>query len=129
MTTDLTMLALAGLLALVHIVAYSVSALRDLGVPYAAGARDEERKPGDVAGRLRRALTNFMETFPLFAAAVLFAHVSGTANGTTALAATIYVAARVLYLPLYGFGIAYWRSALWGVATAAILVIFLNGLV
>ena len=36
-----------------------------------AGPRDEPKPLGVVAGRLNRALANFLETFPLFAAALL----------------------------------------------------------
>ena len=40
-----------------------------------AGPRDAPVKPlGPLAGRLDRAFKNLMETFPLFAAAVLLAH-------------------------------------------------------
>src|SRR5215218_750316 len=50
-------------------------------VRWSAGPRDEKMPPlRGVAGRLDRALRNFMETFPLFAAVVLVAHLSATHN-------------------------------------------------
>ncbi|MDH3195162.1 MAG: MAPEG family protein [Hyphomicrobiales bacterium] len=123
MTTDLLMLVLACLLAFVHSAIYSTVVMRQLGIAYSAGPRDENLQPTGMAGRLRRAHINFLETFPLFAAAVLVAHVTGAADATTALASQAYVIFRALYLPAYASGIAYLRTAIWFVATGAILVI------
>lgn len=123
MTTDLLMLVLACLLAFIHSAIYSTVVLRQLGIPYSAGPRDENLQPSGMAGRLRRAHVNFLETFPIFAAAVLVAHVTGSADATTALASQVYVIFRALYLPAYVSGIAYVRTAIWFVATGAILVI------
>ncbi|MCC0016211.1 MAG: MAPEG family protein [Rhodobiaceae bacterium] len=127
MSTDLAMLIAACVLALVQIGIYGIFAMRQLGVVYAAGPRDEERPITGVAGRLKRAYQNHLETLPLFAAGVIVAHLAGEANATTALASQIYVAARVAYVPLYAFGIPL-RSLAWGVATAAIAVIFVVAL-
>lgn len=123
MTTDLLMLVVACLLAFIHSAFYSAVALPQFGIPYNAGPRDENLRPTGMAGRLRRAHVNFLETFPLFAAAVLVAHVTETADATTAFASQVYVIFRVLYLPAYVSGIAYIRTAIWFVATGAILVI------
>lgn len=124
MTTDLWMLVLASLLAVVHTVAYSLAVLRQTGIAYNAGPRDENRQPTGVAGRLRRAHVNFLETYPVFAAAVLTGYVAGASDAVTAAAAGTYVVARGLYLPCYAFGIPYLRTLVWCVATGAILVIF-----
>ncbi len=78
MTVELRMLALSVVLGIVQIVVIaSHAASLQRGYRWTAGPRDEgaEQLRG-VAGRLERALRNFAETFPLFAAAVLMAHVS-----------------------------------------------------
>jgi uncharacterized MAPEG superfamily protein len=54
-----------------------------------------------MPGRLQRALRNFGETFPLFAAAVLIAHVENVHNAYTLWGAHLYFWGRVVYLPLY----------------------------
>ena len=78
MTTDLTLLALAVVLGLIHIVLASHAASWQRGYRWAASARNVELPPlTGVAGRFARALGNFGETFPLFAAALLVAHISG----------------------------------------------------
>jgi uncharacterized MAPEG superfamily protein len=54
-----------------------------LGYRWTASPRDETWPLIGIAGRCNRALQNFLETFPLFAAAVLIAHVAGRHNWMT----------------------------------------------
>ena len=75
MTIELKMLALSIVLGVVQIVMASHAASVQRGYRWAASPRDEVPLPlTGVAGRLDRALRNFLETFALFAAAVLLAH-------------------------------------------------------
>lgn len=93
------------------------------GYRWTASSRDEAAPPlRGVAGRLDRALHNFMETFPLFAAVVLAAHVSDTHGALTLWGAQLYFWARVVYVFLYATGIPLIRSLVWNVATAGILL-------
>jgi len=72
-------LALSIVLGLVQIVLASHAASLQRGYIFTASSRDEPVPAlTGVAGRLARALQNFGETFPLFAAGVLIAHVAGT---------------------------------------------------
>jgi len=75
-----------------------------------------------VAGRLDRALNNFLETFPLFATVVLAAHVAVLHNALTEWGAQLYFWARVSYLPLYAAGVPLARSLVWNVAAVGILL-------
>jgi uncharacterized MAPEG superfamily protein len=87
------------------------------GYRWAASARDREVAPlTGVAGRLDRALRNFAETFPLFAALVLAAQAVGRHSGLTEFGAILYFIARLAYLPLYAFGVPLIRSLVWNVA-------------
>jgi len=54
---------------------------------------------------LQRALKNFVETFPLFAAAVLTAHVAATHSWMTEWGVQLYFWARIVYLALYAAGL------------------------
>src|SRR5262245_26404204 len=102
MTIELTMLALSIVLGLVQIGLASGTATLQRGSGWNASARDAILPPlKGVAGRLERALRNFLETFPLFAAAVLIAHVAGRHSSMTEWGAQLYFWARVVYLPLY----------------------------
>jgi len=77
MTTELTMLALSIVLGLMQIMIAANASTRQRGADWNVGSRDEVLPPlGGTAGRLDRALRNFLETFPLFAAVVLIAALS-----------------------------------------------------
>jgi uncharacterized MAPEG superfamily protein len=78
-----------------------------------------------MAGRLDRALRNFVETFPLFAAAVLAAHASNVHDWMTVWGAQLYFWARIFYVGLYAWGVWLIRSLVWNVATVGILMILL----
>ncbi len=118
------MLVLAVLLAFVQLTLYAIRANLEYGPDYTMSPRDTRPEhPGSVmTGRLHRAYENHLETLPLFAIAVLVAHVSGSASAITALASQVYLAARVIYIPCYVFG-SRLRSLVWSVAALAILVI------
>jgi len=117
------MLLYAVLLAVVQLFLYAFPGVLQTGTDYAAGPRDKEQRITGVAGRLKRAYFNHIETLPLFAIAVFTSHITGANNGTTALAAQAYLAARIAYVPAYAFGIPWIRSLIWFVALVAILVI------
>jgi uncharacterized MAPEG superfamily protein len=86
-------------------------------VRWTASARDHELAPlTGVAGRLDRALRNFSETFPLFAALLLAAQAIGRHSWLTEAGAILYFFARLAYLPLYVFGVPIVRSLVWNVA-------------
>ena len=126
MTIELTMLAFTIALGIVQIVLAAQAKNRQRGFRWAAGPRDEPTPPlTGVSGRLDRALANFLETFPLFAAAVLVAHAAGKHDWMTAWGAQLYFWARVLYVPLYAVGVPLVRSLVWNVATLGIILILL----
>src|SRR5262245_35351258 len=91
MTLELKMLALSIVLGLVQIVLASHAASRQRGYVWTASSRDETAPAlTGVAGRLARALQNFVETFPLFAAGVLIAHVAATHSWMTEWGVQLY---------------------------------------
>lgn len=126
MTLELRMLALSIVLGLVQIVLASHSASLQRGYVWTASSRDAPVAPlAGVAGRLARALQNFVETFPLFAAAVLVAHLAGAHGWMTEWGAQLYFWGRVAYLALYAAGVFLLRSLAWNVATAGIILLLL----
>jgi uncharacterized MAPEG superfamily protein len=87
--------------------------------------RPQGRAHAAAAGRGRAprpALRNFLETFPLFAAVVLAAHVSDIHNALTEWGARLYLLGRVAYVPLYVAGVPLVRSLVWNVATVGIML-------
>lgn len=118
------MLTLGVVLGLVQIVAASHAASLQRGYRWTSSPRDEPKPPlRGVAGRLDRALRNYLETFPLFAAVVLVAHVSETHNALTEWGSRLYLWGRVAYVPLYAAGVPLVRSLAWNVATVGIVLL------
>ncbi len=124
MQTELICLAWAVVLGLVHIFAAGQAKTRQYGRAWNIGARDEELPPPmAITGRMMRAQANYFETFPLFAAAVLIAVVAGRTNGSTALGAQLYLFARIVYLPLYAWGVSVVRTIAFLVATVGLVMV------
>ena len=88
------------------------------------GPRDGPQPPlNKTASRLQRAQDNLLETLPLFAAAVLTATVAQRTGTWSAWGAMLYLAARVIYLPLYAFGVPVLRSLVWLASMAGLLMV------
>ncbi|MGH8121977.1 MAG: MAPEG family protein [Rudaea sp.] len=116
------MLALAAVLGLFQLLIAARTGNSQRGLTWNVGARDEAPPPvSKAAGRLERAFRNFMETFPFFAVAVIL--LGSRHNWATVWGSEIYLAARVTYLPLYGFGVPVLRTLVWLVATLAIVLL------
>jgi uncharacterized MAPEG superfamily protein len=110
-------------------------------LPYAAvliakvGARYDNRNPRDwlarQEGHRRRAnaaQANSFEAFPLFAVAVVVAHMLHGPQERVDLFAMVFIAARISYL---GFYVADWatpRSLAWLVGIGCAVTIFVTGL-
>ncbi len=132
MTIELQMLALSIVLGLVHIILNAVDGDQgNMDWIGTSSARDTPMPPlVGVAGRLQRALHNFLETFPLFAAAVLAADALNRHSALTGMGVQLYFWGRVAYLPLYAVRRAEWSaSAAWSVATLGIVLCILIALI
>ena len=114
MTMALTLVVWSLILAFVQIILFDVVRTGQYGLKWNTGPRDEavpEISP--MGGRLKRAQDNLFETLPLFIAAVLVAHISGRETDMVTLGAEIWFVARVVYVPLYAFGVRQIRSLVW----------------
>jgi uncharacterized MAPEG superfamily protein len=121
-SVELQMLGYSALLGLVQIVLASHSASFQRGYRWTAGSREEAVAPlTGSANRFARALANFLETFPLFAALVLATHVANREGALTLWGVQLYFWARLAYVPLYGVRVV--RSLVWNVATAGIILL------
>ena len=127
MTVELQMLALSTTLGLGQIVLSAHATSLRYGYRWAANARDEAMPPlTGVPARLERALRNFMETFPLFAAAILIAYAIHRHSSMTVWGAQLYFWGRLVYVPLYAIGAPLVRSVAWNVATLGIIFVLLG---
>jgi len=121
---ELKLLVVAVIVGFVQIVWAAVAGSggeRDFA--WLAGPRDDPKPVGVTAARLTRALSNFLETFPLFAAALIACDLAGKLGPLTLYGAALYVAGRALYVPLYASGIALLRTVVWTVAIVGIVMI------
>jgi uncharacterized MAPEG superfamily protein len=111
-------------LGLVHLTAASFAFKAQVGNAYTVGARDGDLRPVGVAGRLDRAQRNFLETFTIFAAAVLMLGLLGrTGSWLSEVGAVVYLAGRVAYLPLYAAGAPWLRTFSWNIATIGLVMV------
>ncbi|HYW17289.1 MAG TPA: MAPEG family protein [Allosphingosinicella sp.] len=130
MRAELIALAWGCILALVHIFVAVRFKTRQYGTKWNVGARDDELPPAlPIVGRLARAQANFFETFPIFAAAALIVAVAGLGDRWTEIGAWLWLAARILYLPLYAFGVPVVRTIAFLVSVVGILLVLRPALV
>ena len=121
MSIELKCLTFALLLGIVHILIAGHAKTKQYGTKWNVSARDAELPPlNPVAARLVRAQANFFETFPIFAVAILIATVADRSGVLTVLGSALYVVARVIYLPLYAFGVPVVRTLVWLVSMLGI---------
>ncbi len=118
--SELRCLELSVLLWVVHVLVQAGAANLALPRLYLVSARDVPVEPkGVMAGRARRALGNYLESFTAFVALDLaFAALHGSAGIWPA----VWIVARVAYLPLYLFNVVWVRSLVWGVSLLALLM-------
>ena len=129
MTPELAALVLAALLQLGQMALYSVIAQRQVGPGYALSPRDTPRALTGIAGRAQRAMNNHFEGLILFTIAVLAIHTTGQSTAFTTACAFAYLAARVLYVPAYLFGLSPWRSLVWSLGWFATALMLLAALI
>ncbi|CAN5368679.1 MAPEG family protein [soil metagenome] len=112
------------ILAFVHIFAAAQVKTQQYGTQWNAGARDETLPPPTpLVGRLSRAQANFFETFPIVVAAVALLGVTDIHTRWTAIGAVVWLVARIVYIPLYAFGVRYVRTLAFLVSVAGIAMI------
>ena len=121
---EIQLLGLSAVLVVAQIVLAAQLGNRQYGLKWAASPRDADvAAPGVLLGRVRRALANMLETFPLFAAAVLAVAVTHRLDRWSLIGAHLYFWARLAYLPLYAAGVPLIRSLVWNVALVGVFMI------
>lgn len=124
MSPEFILVAFTLVLAIIQIGAAGMARTAELGAKWNAGPRDGENPPqGKLSGRLIRAQANLFETLPIFIGAVVIASIEGKFGVLTFWGTHLYFLARVIYVPLYAFGVPYIRSLVWLVGLAGLLMI------
>jgi uncharacterized MAPEG superfamily protein len=121
---ELKLLMAAVIIGLVQIAwAAAAGAGGERTLAWMMGPRDEAKPVGLVAARLGRACANFLETFPLFAAALLACWAAGKMGPQTLWGSMLYVIARAVFVPLYAAGIPVLRTLAWAVSLVGLILV------
>lgn len=122
---ELWVLVLGCVLGLVHIFTAIGAKTAQYGRDWNMGARDETMPAlNPVAGRLERARANYLETFPIMAALLLAVVVAERAGPISSAGGWIWLAARIVYLPLYWRGVPKIRTYAYAVSLTGMALVF-----
>ena len=121
--SELACLELSVLLWIAHVLTQALTARAEFGDAYLFTPRDAQPTPKGLAcGRATRALGNYVENLGPFVAMALALIATGHTGGLGALGATVWILARIVYLPIYVMGVIYVRTALWGISVIGLLM-------
>ena len=126
MTVELWMLAASVVLGMIHLIASSHLISWQRGYRWTASSREEAVSPlYGLPHRVDQATTNFLETFPFFAALVLIAHVINHHSALTIWGVHLYFWARLAYLIAAAIGLGLVRPLIcWNTAFVGIALLF-----
>jgi len=122
--SELACLELSVLLWLVHL--FCQAGLSGRPHAWLISARDEPApalKLTPIGGRAARAFSNYMESFPVFAALDLAFIATRHPAGIWP---ALWIVTRIAYLPLYLAGAPYGRSIVWGFSIAALVAMLIR---
>lgn len=121
MNLELYVLAIACVFGIVQIYVAAKVEGDQYGTKWALSSRESELPPqSPLVGRMKRAAANFLETFPIAAAAILIIETGDLNNQVTAAGAVVWLAARAGFWVVYGIGIPVIRSVLFATSIVGI---------
>ncbi|MGH6797863.1 MAG: MAPEG family protein [Roseiarcus sp.] len=121
--SELTCLELSVALWVVHVLIQAGAGNAELPSGYLFTSRDKPAAAsGLLFGRATRALANYVENLTPFVAVALALIVTQRTGGAGALGATIWILARIVYIPIYLFDVVYARTAVWGISIIGLLM-------
>ena len=124
MDSELTILLIFGAVVAALLGLKATGMIGQLGMGYMLSSRDESRELKGMLGRADRALNNSLTALILTAPPILALTLRDQASGLSLITAQIFLAARLIYLPAYVFGIRGLRTLVWLVGYAATLLLY-----
>ncbi|MBM3597201.1 MAG: MAPEG family protein [Alphaproteobacteria bacterium] len=116
MSADLKFLVWSAVWCVLLFLPYVLARIQVWGIVDTVGYPENPPPLPAWAQRAQRAHLNMVENLTVFAVLVLVAHVSGAANATTALGATIFFWARIAQGLVHIAGLPWLRTAAFGVS-------------
>jgi uncharacterized MAPEG superfamily protein len=126
MTPELSWLSATALLFFLYILGEIVTANRQFKLGDLLGPRDNLGAYGAPLGRAKRATANMIEMMCMFVPLVLVAVLSERTNQWTELGCMLFFFARLLFAPLYWFGVPVLRTLAYFGGVAGLIMIFLQ---
>lgn len=128
LSSELSILALYGLLVIITLLIQVLAALGQVGLPMLASPRDHMPALTGIAGRMQRCLQNSVVAMALFAPPVLSLVIQDATSASTLLACQVFLIARLIYLPVYAAGLPWLRTGVWMVGFLATAWLYLLAL-
>jgi uncharacterized MAPEG superfamily protein len=110
------------LIVLLVLALFVVQTLLPASFRYMGGGDTGRKLAAPVGARAERALSNMQEALPVFLALALLNLIVGTAADMAITGATVFLVARVLYVPAYLAGISGLRTLIWLVGVAGLVM-------
>lgn len=126
MTPELSWLSATALLFFLYIFGEIVTANRQFKLGDLLGPRDNLGAYGAPLGRAKRATANMIEMMCMFVPLVLVAVLSERTNQWTELGCMIFFFSRLVFAPLYWFGVPVVRTLAYFAGVAGLIMIFLQ---
>lgn len=124
MPIELTLLVWSTALFALYVGVQSTLYRMQHGIRFALTGRDNEAPPNAINARAEKALRNLLETYPVFVALSVAAAMGAPGNGVVFWGQLAYLAARVVYLPLYVLGVDMVRSLVWLASAVGLVMMF-----
>jgi uncharacterized MAPEG superfamily protein len=128
LTSELSILLTYGLIVALLLGLKLTGMLTQLDMGYLLSSRDTHRTLEGMLGRNERALNNSVIALVLFAVPILVMGLRDNFTGHSLLTAQVFLAARVVYIPAYIFGIVGLRTGVWLAGFVATLFLYVLAL-
>ncbi|OYU70488.1 MAG: hypothetical protein CFE28_11105 [Alphaproteobacteria bacterium PA2] len=122
-SAELLLLGCAVLVGVVQLLWATIAARFQQGLEYGRGPQDEPSPLSGGAARLQRSYRNFLETFPLHAAAVVVVYLLAKTGPVTLWGSGLYVIGRALHPAMYYLSIPWTRTLVWFIAFTGTLMV------
>jgi uncharacterized MAPEG superfamily protein len=124
MHPEIFVLAWGAVLLLANIFLAGHLKTQQYGADWNIGARDAPMPPlNPHAARVKRAQDNLLETFPIAVVALFGVVLTGRTSEVTTIGAWIWLAARVIYLPIYWLGIKGIRTVVFLISLVGLVMV------